>query len=638
MSLSIITPAEVDWISHNGIETPVSKQYGDVYNAQHNGLLESRHVFLQGNDLPTRLAQLQPQQYFCVGETGFGTGLNILALWQLWQQCRPDNHSRLHVISIENFPLTQSDLQRALAAWPELKPLADQLIAQYPLALMGCHRLVFAKERFSIDLWLGDAATTLPKIDSHHHLDAWFLDGFAFKYNPELWQHQVIEQMIRLSGQGSTFSALSASGVLKQRLKQHSIEVTCASGIGNKHNTLTAKWTKPDTALNSPISSIKKAPTIAIIGAGIAGLSVAHAFSNRGFAVTLIDQQQPLAGASGNPRALLAPQPLAIEKFAENLMNIGGLFSYRYWQQYPSVLNVSHILFFSEKKQQEQWDKAQLYPTDFLQTMTALQASDYSKTPLSLPAIDFKQAALLNPQALCQEILANPLVTFQQASIQQLKHLDSGQWQLLDQQSQNILSVDHVIVCNARHSQQLCPSLPMLNAIRGQVSWAATEQTQHTLACALSYGGYVAPIHNEQQQPVLLFGASFIKGDLSTEVKTEDHQHNYDLLASLAPELAQQLPAQQYWQGRASIRAQTNDYLPIVGQIPEMPNLWTLTALGSKGFSFAPLCAEVICAQLLGEALPISAQLAKAISPSRFVKKVRERKPYYSGPKPPIKG
>lgn len=117
----VIQTAELDWQTVDGIDIPVSKQFGDVYFSKDNGLLETRHVFLNGNDLPERLTRLQDFEYFCVGETGFGTGLNILALWQLWQQARPDNHSRLHAISVEKFPLSKNDLIRALNAWPELR-------------------------------------------------------------------------------------------------------------------------------------------------------------------------------------------------------------------------------------------------------------------------------------------------------------------------------------------------------------------------------------------------------------------------------------------------------------------------------------------------------------------------------------
>lgn len=94
--------------------------------------------------LTERLSQLNNYQYFCVGETGFGTGLNILTLWQLWQQVRLDNHSHLHVVSVEKFPLNKADLIRALNVWTELKPLAEKLIQQYPLPICRLSSLKFS--------------------------------------------------------------------------------------------------------------------------------------------------------------------------------------------------------------------------------------------------------------------------------------------------------------------------------------------------------------------------------------------------------------------------------------------------------------------------------------------------------------
>lgn len=40
-----IQTAELDWESIDGIEVPISKQFGDVYFSKDNGLLETRHVF-----------------------------------------------------------------------------------------------------------------------------------------------------------------------------------------------------------------------------------------------------------------------------------------------------------------------------------------------------------------------------------------------------------------------------------------------------------------------------------------------------------------------------------------------------------------------------------------------------------------
>lgn len=237
-----IQTAALDWQLIDNIEVPVSRQFGDVYFSKDNGLLETRHVFLNGNDLTERLATLNDFEYFCVGETGFGTGLNILALWQLWQQVRPDNHSHLHAISVEKFPLGKPDLIRALKAWPELAPLAEQLLQQYPLLIAGCHRLSFPEERFSLDLWLGDAHDMFPLMEKTASVNAWFLDGFAPSCNPDMWEEQVLNHIVRLSDHGTTFASFSVAGVLKRGLRSHGIQVTRPRGFGHKREMLKAIW------------------------------------------------------------------------------------------------------------------------------------------------------------------------------------------------------------------------------------------------------------------------------------------------------------------------------------------------------------------------------------------------------------
>src|SRR5574343_669716 len=281
---SAIETAELDWQQVDGIDVPISKQFGDVYFSKDNGLLETRHVFLNGNDLTERLAQLDDYAYFCVGETGFGTGLNILALWQLWQQVRPENHSHLHAVSVEKFPLSKADLIRALNAWPELSDLSEQLIAQYPFAISGCHRLTFPNERFSLDLWLGDAEDVFPIIPKTHQVNAWFLDGFAPSCNPELWQQNVLDQIIRLSDVGTTFASFSVAGILKRGLKQHGIQISRPRGFMHKREMLKAIWlnasqeetdtadSKQDITIQNEseiTSSASVQRHIAIIGAGI---------------------------------------------------------------------------------------------------------------------------------------------------------------------------------------------------------------------------------------------------------------------------------------------------------------------------------------------------------------------------------
>ncbi len=77
-----IEAAQLTW--RDGL--PYSSVFDDIYFSLENGLAETQYVFLQGNQLAERFAQLPPQHSFTIAETGFGTGLNFLATWQLWQQ------------------------------------------------------------------------------------------------------------------------------------------------------------------------------------------------------------------------------------------------------------------------------------------------------------------------------------------------------------------------------------------------------------------------------------------------------------------------------------------------------------------------------------------------------------------------
>ena len=82
-----INSAKITWqTDEHGLRIPISSDFGDVYFSKSNGLAESRYVFIDGNDLATSLQNLSDYQTFVIGEVGFGTGLNVLAIWQLWQK------------------------------------------------------------------------------------------------------------------------------------------------------------------------------------------------------------------------------------------------------------------------------------------------------------------------------------------------------------------------------------------------------------------------------------------------------------------------------------------------------------------------------------------------------------------------
>lgn len=639
-----IQTADLDWQCVDGIEVPISKQFGDVYFSKDNGLLETRHVFLNGNDLPDRLANLNNFEYFSVGETGFGTGLNILALWQLWQQVRLNNHSHLHAISVEKFPLSKQDLIRALSVWTELKPLAEQLIQQYPLPIAGCHRLSFPDERFSIDLWLGDAHDVFPLMAKTHQVNAWFLDGFAPSCNPDLWEENILHHIIRLSDVGTSFASFSVAGVLKRGLKQHGISISRPKGFGHKREMLKAMWNAPETQENIDSNNeasenihltqkktvLNASPNftqrqIAIIGAGIAGLSAAWAFAERGHQVSIYDQSAPLAGASGNPLALLNPKLSPIAQTSDHLMTLAWQYAKHYYPQFHAFrpLSIHQML---QKNPEEALSLVEQYSSEVFEYGVA---SNF-ELKTQYDNLKLKQAGAVLPHQLRDQILEHPLIHFQQAHISSCaKNTEHDtQLQLLDENQSSLGKFDHVIICCARESQAFFSHYPRLRAIRGQVSWLKNYHKTLNPQFAYSFGGYCMQFDAEH----LITGASFYPERDDTEVLPEDHAHNYSLIEDAFPEYAKILPSIDTWQGRASVRAQTLDYFPVVGQGVDQIELYTLAGLGSKGFLFAPLCSEVLAALVLKEACPISQTLLEKLSPKRGQKKVRVRKPYYQAP------
>ncbi|MFT0773533.1 FAD-dependent 5-carboxymethylaminomethyl-2-thiouridine(34) oxidoreductase MnmC [Psychrobacter aquimaris] len=664
--LNVITPAKIDWQTDDtGNMVPVSGEFGDVYFSHADGLAETRHVFLEHNQLPERLAHLAPKQCFTIAELGFGTGLNLLATWQLWRQLRETNPqlatARLHFITTEKFPIPLADLTQILALWgeraPELMAFIKPLLAEYPPLIAGCHRLSFSYDNLTVDMWLGDAAESLSKLvldHSNQHtpcIDAWFLDGFAPSCNSTLWADSIFGQMQRLSRPHTTAATYSCAGIVKRGLREHGFQIKKVRGFGRKREMLTAIMTNAENGDTDSVNEGRDAKQettystfehTVVIGAGVSGLLTAWSLANRGITVTLLDKSAPLAGASGNPRALLAPKMTPIHHVDEHLHTIGYLHSsrlYRYLNQTAVQLHTAPVLELTGAldlliKANIGAEQIADYPDEMATTLSHEQAQitsglkdqDLSEN-LYLP-----QSGLVNPQALKDIILTHPLIHFQQLEVNKINETEQQvRIEGIDGNRNTVtMTADNVVICAAFESHQLDERVFDCRKIRGQLSWfiPSTEQLTNLPKIPLKYSGYCARFNAQTgddelnpvvaNKPYLLLGASFIRNDTSTDIRPEEHQISRDKLINAIPEMASVIPADtSLWQGRAGIRTQTPDYHPIVGQLANSQRIWTMSAMGAKGYALAPICAEALADMMLGSFAPLSETMLARLSPNR---------------------
>ncbi|WP_250463278.1 bifunctional tRNA (5-methylaminomethyl-2-thiouridine)(34)-methyltransferase MnmD/FAD-dependent 5-carboxymethylaminomethyl-2-thiouridine(34) oxidoreductase MnmC [Microbulbifer litoralis] len=646
--------AEIQWRDDG---QPLSPAFDDIYFSSESGLDESRYVFLQQNELPQRFAALAAGDTFTIGETGFGTGLNFLAAWDLWRQSAPTG-AHLHFVSVEKFPLRRHDLERALALWPQLQPLARQLLQQYPpFTARGVHRLHFGPVQLT--LAIGEASEAFAGLrlgDDHRdrNVAAWFLDGFAPAKNPDMWTPALFDNIAALSRPGASFATFTCAGIVKRGLKKAGFALEKVPGFGRKREMLRGRL--QETLATAPAATPWHLPpesgadadrrSIAVIGAGIAGATCARALAERGHKVAVYEQgPHPAGGASGNDRGILyaklSPRPGPNGDF--NLHAL--MFAQRYYRQRsPQAVHFDGLLQLaqSEKEQALQGQIGGLLQRHgagaLARTVDAIEAGEIAGLPLDFGGLYFPQSGWLEPRRVCAALLAHENIELRcDTRIESLERGGEG-WQLRSVRGEDFRA-DAVVICTANAIRQLpqTSALP-LRPIRGQVSGATATAYSGQLKTALCGDGYLTPGAGGRHS----FGASFKLKETDTELREEEHRDNLDTLAAMVPAVAAGF-AGQHLGGRAALRAATPDYLPMAGPVPDWdaldttyaglrrnrkllipqraacrPNLFVLGGLGSRGFTYAPLAAEVLAAWIGGEVLPVPAELAKALHPARF--------------------
>ncbi|WP_377296437.1 tRNA (5-methylaminomethyl-2-thiouridine)(34)-methyltransferase MnmD [Rhizobium sp. SGZ-381] len=217
-------------------DMPYSSQFGDHFYCQTDGRLECGHVFLAGNGLPERW---QEAPCFRIGELGFGTGLNFCETLRQWKLFAPSSAS-LHFTSFELYPMAGSDIDRALAHWPQINQERQALVALWPDVREGSITLQM-EPNVHLTVVCGPAENTVAKVDTG--FDAWFLDGFAPSRNPAMWSPELMQAVFDKTSPGGSFATYAAAGFVRRNLQAAGFAVSRRPGFAGKREMLCG--TKP---------------------------------------------------------------------------------------------------------------------------------------------------------------------------------------------------------------------------------------------------------------------------------------------------------------------------------------------------------------------------------------------------------
>jgi tRNA 5-methylaminomethyl-2-thiouridine biosynthesis bifunctional protein len=614
----VIRAADLSWLD----EQPYSNDFNDIYFDKKDGLGESCYVFLAQNNLPQ--AWLKKKQ-FTIAELGFGSGLNFLVTIKRWLETAPA-YSTLHYLSIEKFPFTAVDVQRALSCFAELNDYLDDLVTQLPAIDEGQHELILFDGRVQLTLVYGDVVDVLPNLAVK--ADVWYLDGFAPQKNSKMWDSNLFQWIARKTQYGGSFATFTASGVVRRALSHAGFNVEKVKGFAGKREMLCGKlrlqpWFFPS------INNLKER-SVSVIGAGIAGCSVAFHLAELGWQVTLIDQfSKPALQASGNLTGIVMPNPSSdyyCQAFSYTVDWLNKLKKNNPELPWFSS-GVAHLMSAQEL--------AKLSDSVLYKKMSVSQMNKKTNKILSRIGIYYSQGGFVNPAGICEALLADQsenIHCFWQQKVKKIQRNERG-WEIFNEANQNVAKSQCIVLANGEQYDAISPFDLPLTLLQGQVDYVQTNDILSSFKSVIVYeNGYLIPEFQQKHCLGATFDLTATDSTLSRSGSLENRKNLYqgtkiDLKTGVLD-------------GKVGFRTTTPDHLPVVGGIPDflfyktaysdlchgkplnsyplaqnIEGLYVSVAHGSRGLVSAPYGA-LLLANLMEDRFQYS---QTAVHPARFL-------------------
>jgi tRNA 5-methylaminomethyl-2-thiouridine biosynthesis bifunctional protein len=446
---------------------------------------------------------------------------------------------------------------------------------------------------------------------------------------------------------------------VRRQLAGAGFNVARVPGYGQKRECLrgrlgqapVAMATEESTSWDIPAAPAGMPEMALVVGAGLAGCTVAAALARRGVEVILLEQGAIAGAASGNEQGILftrlSRRHSTLTDFS--LQSFG--FSARFYQglfadgKLTEGLDGALCGSFQQSDDPAEMDAlaaALAGLPELAQVLAPAQAAALLGIDQPASGYWFPRSGWLHPGAVCRALANHPRIRVLEHCGEIRLNACPGGWRATAGRGRTWEAPCAIIAAGTVSSRLAGLDWLPLRAIRGQTTQLPGNADLGRLRAALCHEGYIAPARAGNH----CIGATFHLDDSDPQQRVRDHQSNLDGLARAVPAwqgmLQQQDPAAL--DGRVGFRCASPDYLPLVGPVPDrsaflrdfaglrsnarlliplcgqyLPGLFLSTAHGSRGLTSTPLAAELLASQICAEPPALSRELGRALAPARFI-------------------
>jgi len=384
---------------------------------------------------------------------------------------------------------------------------------------------------------------------------------------------------------------------------------------------------------------------VIVVGAGIAGCTIAGELYRAGLSVGIVDQHTgPAKETSAHETALAHPQVGKKMSKLQRFTQLANQISNDKWQSaqlYRKVFEPIHDLDVMRTLKLKELISEMKYDEKTLKVITQNDAK--IKANVDKPGIWYETAAIYSlPQICQQEIVAiKPEAQYWSYEINNIRYSENTWW---------VYSVDDTLICSApvivlanglgveKLLNGLNIDLPV-RPVRGQLSKfrinGDSDLIPYLPKTVLRGDGYCLPAQQiNQNNWTWEIGSSYDED--SVDQAHWDRSDIDNALKGLAligcdqSHLNEMYPISSF----IGIRSASKDRLPLIGPVESQPGLFVACCYGSRGVLWSALAAPLIRAYveaffagagrlrtgfLTGASTLLSAEIASSVNPARFL-------------------